>query len=299
MRVSIHGVPIPYPLSILRGRLRLSGLSPLATERVVGSLMARDTVTKRIWSEEKLISDCRDMLSSYDSTIMDNFNMLSKYSELKRTDEGLLPIILIIEGASATGKSLLASSMISNLCVTRTVSTDSVRQVLRSLHSQDEIPELFCHTYQAYKHKQSGPDYLDPILRGFLAQCHHITPTVKQTLARIVAEGIRAVVEGVHLIPGDVLPENRGVVEVLVNPSPEIHKSMFTSKHLAGSLKSVTDDENIRDKEYEAALLIQEYMVEQAHECGVHTIDLQSYELAENEINDLVVQRVRELMKTT
>jgi 2-phosphoglycerate kinase len=261
--------------------------------------MARDTVTKRIWSEEKLISDCRDMLSSYDSTIMDNFNMLSKYSELKRTDEGLLPIILIIEGASATGKSLLASSMISNLCVTRTVSTDSVRQVLRSLHSQDEIPELFCHTYQAYKHKQSGPDYLDPILRGFLAQCHHITPTVKQTLARIVAEGIRAVVEGVHLIPGDVLPENRGVVEVLVNPSPEIHKSMFTSKHLAGSLKSVTDDENIRDKEYEAALLIQEYMVEQAHECGVHTIDLQSYELAENEINDLVVQRVRELMKTT
>ncbi|MHA1934880.1 MAG: hypothetical protein ACW97A_06325 [Candidatus Thorarchaeota archaeon] len=299
MRVSIHGVPIPYPLSILRGRLRLSGLSPLATERVVGSLMARDTVTKRIWSEEQLISDCREMLSSYDSTIMDNFNMLSRYAELRRTGAGLLPIILVIEGASATGKSLLASSMISNLCVTRTISTDSIRLVLRSLHSQDDYPELFCHTYQAYKHKQTGPDYLDPILRGFLAQCHLITPTVKQTLSGILAEGIRAVVEGVHLIPGNVLPDNRGVVEVLVNPSPDIHKSMFTSKHLTGSLKSVTNDESIRDKEFEAALLIQDYMVEQARDSGVHAIDLQNYELAENEINGLVVQRVRELMETT
>jgi len=189
---------------ILRGRLRLSGLSYLEIEQLIEELETTIEDRKLVPSQDELVEECRTLLSRTPKgkAAMGAFDLLTRYETIRRTTSEAPPLVLVIEGASATGKSMLAVEMIACLGATRTINTDTVRQVLRSVYDKSEHPELFCHTYQAFKHRMSGPEEYSNALRGFIAQCELITPHVVRAVERIIEEGTVAVVEGVHLVPG-------------------------------------------------------------------------------------------------
>ena len=292
MKVRLRGEAVPYPLFALRGRLRISGLNDKAiSEVVLGSLDCTfDT-------EKALLNHIRESLKEHQKSIQTNFETLTNYENIRSDVQEVPPIVVVLEGASATGKSLIALQLMSDLTATRFISTDSVRQVLRCIMKKEQYPELFCHTYQAHLYKTAGPPDLDPVIRGFLAQCEIISPPIKAMTERVIAEGAIAVIEGVHIEPGTLQGLSPSVVEVMINPDRNIHRAMFSSKRDIGKLKTVSEDPNVRNREFEATRTIQDYMIQIAKQSNVPIITLTEYDDAFREICSLIISKARELIR--
>ncbi|NHJ13556.1 MAG: hypothetical protein EAX95_07750 [Candidatus Thorarchaeota archaeon] len=298
MRLRFRDETIPYPLMALRGRLRLSGLSYLEVEKVVAELQTRIRSRQSVTTQEE-VDEIGYSLLEEDSELkrhIEDFNTLARYEKIRRENPEIPPLVLVLEGASATGKSMLAIEMIANLTATRTVSTDTVRQVLRVIYGEEDHPELHCHTYQAYKFKQSGSEEESKVVRGFLAQCDIITPYIIGAVDRILAEGTIALVEGVHLIPGALQGLGRSVLEVLINPDFTTHLSMFKAKHCASGLKTVTDNEQVREEEFRAAREIQDYMLRAAQGSSIAIIGLVSYEETIEALRKTIIEKIVKIL---
>jgi 2-phosphoglycerate kinase len=291
MKMRIQDLEIPFPLSVVRGRLKLSGLSDITTSEIIADIMQNN-----LSSEELIFTQVEETLSTEPPEILKNYNLLSSYEQLRGTSDKIPPIILALEGASATGKSMLAIDLIHYLSATRFISTDTVRQFLRGIYKNEEYPELYCHTYQAYTRRQAGDKTLDPIVRGYIAQCEVIGPPVIEMISRINLEGTSSIVEGVHLEPGLINDIGSGVLEILVNPSFETHRSMFISKFSAGKLRTVSKDTTEREEEYLSTRKIQEYMITKAKMNKISIINLESYEDAIILISKLIVEKVQQII---
>lgn len=295
MRLRIQDTDVPYPLSIIKGRLSLSGLPDLRISEimrdVVGSIESSKNPT-----EERLLSLVRESLESEGQNVREVFDTLTNYEKMREDNIEIPPIVVILEGASATGKSIIALKLVNDLVATRYITSDTVRQVLRSTLKKKKYPEIFSHTYQAHLHRQTGPTELNPVVRGYLAQCEVITPLIKTMVQRILEEGTTGVVEGVHIIPGELKEWSPGIIEVLINPDDETHKSMFMSKHNAGKLRTVSENTETREREYEGTRAIQEYMAKLAKSANIPIVGMNNFEDATSAISKIIVDSVRELM---
>ena len=293
MRLRLRDEVVPYPLFTIKGRLRLSGLDDQAISEIMHYSVVQDSKT-----EEELFIHVRESLESFKPDIPTNFETLTKYEQYRGKSSELPAIVVVLEGASATGKSLIALELMRDLTATRFISTDSVRQVLRGVMSEEKHPEIFCHTYQAHTHRQIGPADLDPVLRGFLAQCEIITPHIETMIENIIAEGTIAVVEGVHILPGSLQGFSPSAIEFLINPDAVTHKAMFAGKYEMGKLRTVSEDITVRAKEFEATRAIQEYMLEEAEKATVPVIALTDYDDALISISTHIVSVVRNLLSS-
>ena len=296
MKIRYQNSMIPYPLSILKGRLELSGANDKEIAVIIEELLDGKFESKQV-TEVDLISCVRDRLEKEPSEIIHSFNTIVSYENLRSVNKQVPPIVIILEGASATGKSMIALNLIRAISSTRFISTDTIRQILRNIYSKEEYPELHCHTYQAFKYRQSGAKYLDPVIRGYNAQSKLVTPQIISMVKRIISEGADAIVEGVHIQPGTLHKLNEGVLEILINPNPELHRTMFVSKSEVGKLRSVTSDKNVREDEYNSTRMIQEYMLELAKERNTAVIELEDYEQAQREINGLILAKMNHLIE--
>ena len=288
---------IPYPLVIMKGRLLLSGIQPTYAQNIIQEITASFEKSKKWPTENELISELEQTLDSYDHKYRRNLDTINTYYIYRREGNEVPPIILVLEGASATGKSMLLLRLAQALGATRFVSTDSIRQVLRTQKSEEEYPELFCHTYQAHEFKQAGPEDLGTGVRGFLAQQQIIKPIVIQSVRRVLSEGAEAIVEGVHLIPGDFSDMPDSVIEILVEPGEEMHRSMFMSKRSLAGLKTVVGASKKRENEFRLARGIQEYMLSKAAESDIHVINLDNYQTSVEEISSIILGKMKSLTR--
>jgi 2-phosphoglycerate kinase len=215
---------------------------------------------------------------------------------MRRESHEIPPIIVVLEGASANGKSIIALELVHDLVATRFISSDTVRQVLRSTLNEEEYPELFCHTYQAHLHRQTGLEDLDPVVRGYLAQCEIITPQITNMTERILSEGASGVVEGVHIIPGELQKLSPGVIEVLIHPNDETHKTMFLNKRITGKLRTVSEDIESREREYEGTRAIQRYMMKLAQDANLSIVEMNNFDEATIAISRIIVATIRKLV---
>jgi len=296
MKVRMNGHPIPYPLTLLKGRLKLVGVPSNKIEMLISDVVSKEIRSDGQYTEDGLMARVSSMLHSLDDDYSKKFETLLEYDFARRTNSSLEPIVVVLEGASGTGKSMLALDMIRNIGATRVISTDTVRQVLRSTLSREDHPELFCHTYQAHEKRQSGPETLNQVIRGYLAQRELIAPVVMDMTKRLLVEGANAIIEGVHVIPGTLSQLSKSVVEIVINPDSETHEKMFVSKHDAAGLKSVSADVDRRRAEYKSTRIIQEFLLSEAEGNGVRVIPLDSYEDAEKQVCQAVMESVKEIL---
>ncbi|MFW9844769.1 MAG: hypothetical protein ACFFEV_09350 [Candidatus Thorarchaeota archaeon] len=292
MKVRIQNHEIPFPLTTISGKLKLCGLADTATSQIL-----KEIKQTKLNSEEEIFRYIKDALSKEPRIVLRSFETLNSYQQLRGTSDEVPPLVLALEGSSATGKSMLAIDFVHNLSSTRFISTDTIRQILRSIYTRDKYPELYCHTYQAYTRRQSGDHNLDPVIRGYIAQCEVINPPIIEMTKRIYSEGVSAVIEGVHLEPGSINHIGTGIMEILINPSEPLHKSMFITKHAAGRLRTVSGDSSTREIEFLSTRKIQEYMVTQAKKSQVTIINFNDYETACSEISTLIINKILEIIE--
>ena len=197
------------------------------------------------------------------------------------------PIVLLIGGATGTGKSGVATEVAYRLGITRVTSTDFVRQTIRAFFPADEMPSVH---YSSFEAAAAGvaPETGDPSLDGFLDQTRQVLVGVEASVERALTEGWSMVIEGIHLVPGLAPARIAGatVVHVVLHIEDEhVHRMHFHVRD------SVTGGVRAMDK-YLSRLAeirtIQDALVEAAGRHGVVVIESSNRVRATAEVIDLV-----------
>jgi 2-phosphoglycerate kinase len=203
-----------------------------------------------------------------------------------------IPLVVLVGGATGTGKSTVAVEVAHRLGITRVTSTDVVRQTMRAFFSREFMPSIHFSSFEAAP--AVAEDFEpDPVIRGFLDQTRNVLVGVKAVLGRALEEGYSVALEGVHVVPGLVEPVDGAVFcqVVLAIADEDEHAAHFWTR----------DTEGLRPFEkYLRALpeirRVQDYLVERATRCGVPVIDNADVDTTVDRVVELVlaeVERVR------
>lgn len=118
---------------------------------------------------------------------------------MRRADR---PVVLFIGGATGTGKSTLAMEVAFRLGIRMVVSTDMIRETMRTVLSSEVVPGLHDHSFRGML--QGGRVLSNPrerVLAGFRQQSEQVAAGVRAVIRRALREHTHMIVEGTHLLP--------------------------------------------------------------------------------------------------
>jgi 2-phosphoglycerate kinase len=212
---------------------------------------------------------------------------LRRYHELNELD---VPLILLIGGATGTGKSTVATEVAYRLGITRVTSTDFVRQTMRALFTPEFLPAIHMSSFDAGKALPTAQEKeIDPLLHGFLEQTRHVLVGVQAAIERSLEEGWSMVLEGVHLVPGMLPGQIEGALAVecvIAIENEETHAGHFWIRDISSDGVRPLDKylDRIGDIRY-----LQDFIVERAQVEGVPVIENSEREKAIGSVMELVL----------
>jgi 2-phosphoglycerate kinase len=287
-----HG--LPYSRGLMARALMAVGVAPdraySLARRVGDDLASRGSdVVELDRLEEQAIATLGEVEGR------EALRQLRRYQELRELD---LPIVILVGGATGTGKSTVATEIAYRLGITRVTSTDFIRQTMRAFFSQEFMPSVHYSSFEARlaltraEEEESG----DAAILGFLDQTRNVAVGVQAALERAATEHWSLVLEGVHLVPGMIATEFPGafVVQCMIAIEDEnLHRSHFWVRDYA------TEGLRPLDKYLDALpqiRQIQDYLVERARRHDVPVIVNDSLDRAIGEVLDLVLRRADQLV---
>ena len=300
MRERRHTLPlplgdeVPFSKGLMARALVVTGLDP---ERAY--LIARRA--DRDLAERGAVSLDLDRLGELASELIGEdeaartVKRLRRLDALQRLEE---PLLLLVGGATGTGKSTIATEAAHRLGITRVTSTDFIRQTMRTFFSKEFMPSVHYSSFEARlaltraEEEESG----DAAILGFLDQTRNVLVGVDAALERAATERWSMVLEGVHLVPGMVgndFPSAFVVQCVVAIEDESLHRSHFWVRDQATEglrpLEKYLDSlPQIRE--------IQDYLVERARRHDVPVIYNDSLDHAIGDVLDLVLRRADQLV---
>ena len=217
---------------------------------------------------------------------------LRRYLALRELD---LPVIVLLGGATGTGKSTVATELAYRLGITRVTSTDFIRQTMRAFFSEDFMPSIHYSSFEAADALREPKVADDPCIAGFLEQSRNVLVGVHAALDRALEEGWSMVLEGVHIVPGliRVPPANALVAQcVLQIADPEEHALHFYVRDAASD--GVRPVARYLDR-FDEIRRIQEALVRRALRDEVPVLESANVEEAVTQALELVLAGVERL----
>jgi 2-phosphoglycerate kinase len=221
-----HG--LPFSKGLLAQSFTAVGLSPSLAFQVAQSIQDElrekdiDQITVgrlRKLARERLAEDAGQEYA----------DRYARVEQLGKIDK---PLIVMIGGTTGVGKSTIATEIAHRLGITRITSTDAVREVMRGIFSRDLLPALHESTFDAWRAlRVPVPHGANPVIVGFREQTAAVSTGVERIIKRAVHEGVNMMIEGVHVVPGYIEPQDFGdawVVQLIVTVDDEdAHRSHF------------------------------------------------------------------------
>jgi 2-phosphoglycerate kinase len=279
---------LPYSKGLLARALMATGVTAVRAYdlalRVEGDLAARG---ERSVDLDRLEELARDVLG--DDAGERAVRRLRSYEELRRLD---LPLILLVGGATGTGKSTVATEVAYRLGITRVTSTDFIRQTMRAFFSEEFMPSIHYSSFEALP--SSAAESADPVLDGFYEQTRNVLVGVRAVLDRALQEGWSMVLEGVHLVPGMLPPIGGALVVhcVLEIEEPQAHAAHFWVRDAASDgLRPVQRYLDSLDD----IRIVQSAIVARAIRAGVPVVENSSIERTIATVMELVLSSVERL----
>jgi len=281
---------LPYSKGLMAKALMGTGLAPdraYQLARLIESELLREREELSA-AQEHVYDVAAEVLAQHEDE--QAVRRLRRFQALQELD---LPLIVLVGGATGTGKSTITTEVAHRLGITRVTSTDFVRQTMRAFFSEAFMPSIHYSSFEAGKAvTDSDDDPRDAGVRGFLDQTRNVLVGVNAVLERALTEGHSMALEGVHVVPG-LLPtslEGAIVSQCLIAISDE-------EEHARHFYVRDADSEGLRpvDK-YLNALprirRIQDELVVRAEDTGVPVIENSEREAAVDAIIRLVLDAV-------
>ena len=277
---------LPFSKGLLARSLAATGIS---TDRAYElALAAEADITqsgREAISFERLGELARETLGEEDGAT--TMLRLRRFQDLYDLD---LPVIVLVGGATGTGKSTVATDVAYRLGITRVTSTDFVRQTMRAFFSQEFMPAIHHSSFEAGRATaDEDAEGSEAVLDGFLEQTRDVLVGVQAAIERALEEGWSMVLEGVHLVPGMLPREIEGALVVqcvLAINDAEAHASHFWIRD--------SDSEGVRPYEkyldaFDDIRLVQAYILGRARKNEVPVIENGNIEDAIGDVMELVL----------
>ena len=266
-------VGLPYSKGMMARALVSAGVGIVSAYEIATRLELELLATGvRVTELERLEQTAAEVLGELEGEHV--VTRLRRLAALETLDK---PILLLVGGATGTGKSTVATESAHRLGITRVTSTDFIRQTIRAYFPSSEMPAVHASSFET-----GG-------VEGFLEQSRQVLVGVEASIHRAMTEGWSMAIEGVHLVPGMVPTEIDGALlvhAVLHVSSIEEHRSHFVIRD------SVTGGTRSLDKYIDGLdeiRVLQELIAERAAEHGVPVIESTNLEQATGELLDLVL----------
>lgn len=284
-----EGRRLPYSKGLMAKTLSGTGLRP---ERAyeLARLIEKELVREHeedTFTEAHLNELVAQVLAEHEGE--DAVRGLRRYRVLQELD---LPLILLIGGATGTGKSTVTTEVAHRLGITRVASTDFVRQTMRAFFSVDFMPSIHYSSFEAAAAVATPDEAKDPALVGFNDQTRNVLVGVRAVIDRALTERYSMALEGVHVVPGLVPAAVEGAVVVqalLAIEDEDEHARHFWvrdrgSEGLRPVAKYLDSLDDIRR--------IQAYLIERAEKVGVPVIENTRVERTAEAVIKLVLEQV-------
>ncbi len=291
---------LPYSKGLMASSIMATGLAPYRAYEVA----------ERI--EEELVSankfeitreELRELTTKTISEVVGQ-RYADTYRRWQAVEELDLPLIILIGGTTGVGKSTIATQLAARLGITRIISTDAVREVMRSLFSERIMPALHMSSFEA-QHALRGPipRSADPVVVGFEEQVRAVSVAVEALIERSVLEGTDLILEGAHLVPGFIESppwappwEDKAVVVpiVITVDDEDVHRSHF---FLRGTETAHRNVERYLSS-FDDIRKVQKYIRSAAQQRGAPVISSYGLDVTLAAVIDHIVETVGERMKT-
>ena len=209
-----------------------------------------------------------------------------------------VPLIILLGGSTGAGKSTVATQLANRLGITRVVSTDAVREVLRSALTAEMFPSLYASSFEADRAvRQPIPHSGDRLIIGFREQAATVAVGAQRLIQRAISEQTDLIIEGAHLVPGFLEgAEHTDAVIVpilIVVEDEERHRSHFYWRGRDARERPQERYLNAFDK----IRKIQSYMISSATMRGVPVIDHSDLDASLSEIIDHVLRKALQALE--
>ncbi len=269
------GSLLPFSRGVVSRSLMAIGLGPEMGYRLA------NTLENRLWrsgSHQVTRPQLRELVTQLlQEEAGEQFARL--YDVLHNFKLSGTPTVVLVGGAPGVGKSTIAAELAYRLGIGRLVSTDSVREALRSLISPELSPVLHASTFNAWKaevlpeESAAARPHKQQVIRGFMSQVRMLGPALNGIMSRSLEEAASVVLEGVHLVPGASMRMDvsaRVIPIMLVVEDKDSHRDHFAFRERQTASKRM---EQTYVEHFREVRLIQDYLLEQSRHEGVQVID--------------------------
>ena len=224
---------LPYSKGLMASSIMATGLAPFRAYEVA------EKIEEKLLTSERYEVTREELQALAVETIhaMVGQRHAETYRRWQAVEELDLPFIVMIGGTTGVGKSTVATQVAARLGITRIISTDAIREVMRSMFSERLMPTLHTSSFEAATAIRGPlPRSADPVITGFEQQVRAVSVAVEALIERSVLEGTDVIIEGAHLVPGFVespdwsppWDEKAVVVPLVITVDDEdVHRSQF------------------------------------------------------------------------
>ena len=285
---------VPFSKGVLAQSVMAVGLSPDSAYRLArdverrlreaGSTVVTRDYLRRAVSEE-LLEEAGEEVAR-------------RYHLLRSIRRAVKPVHLLIGGVAGVGKSVLASALAYRLGITRMISTDAVREILRATIPKDLLPTLHTSSFDSWR-VLTTPHAAEPsaalVMQGFRDQVSRVAVGLRAIQERSALEKTSLVVEGVHVVPGYMTHQYQGeVIQIpimLVLEDEELHRDRFAlrERETRGSRSS-----KVYAQHFDQIRLIQQHLIELARGAGIPLIAAENLDQAIDKGLEVIVDRLQE-----
>jgi 2-phosphoglycerate kinase len=202
------------------------------------------------------------------------------------------PIVIALSAASGIGKSTFATRLSLRLGINRVVTTDSIREVLRTVIPDTVLPELHVSTFETVSNLKNEGQLLT-----FQRQSHAVEAASAAVSKRYIVEKKHLIIEGVHLLPGELAPQLSAlndkpiVVELLLSLSDEQrHRDQLIHR----STSELNRDGSRNIKNFDKIRAIQDYLKSLALKNNIPNFDLANQEDLTQRVIKLIIEKNNE-----
>jgi len=287
---------LPYSKGLMASSIMATGLAPARAFHVAEVIEDRlDETGRESISQAELNELAGEVLrAEVGERYAESFG---KWQMVNRLD---IPLVILLGGATGVGKSTIATMLASRLGITRVIPTDAIREVMRSMFTEDIFPTLHTSSFDAarlVRHPLTAS--ADPVIVGFRDQASAVAVGIESLVQRAVSEGTDLILEGAHVVPG-FLDHKRFHGEAVIVPmlvtvdDEEAHRSHFLMRaHESRNRPSeryLDFFDNIRK--------LQKYLKSMALQHGVPLVPSYNLDATLSQVIDLVVGRAIDAVPT-
>ena len=132
-----------------------------------------------------------------------------RYLSWRQFENSGVPLILLVGGATGTGKSTITAQIAYRMDMVRTQSTDMMREIIRCYLAPHVVPTLSYSSFEAWRGLPFPPGggnraTDNPVVAGYLSQLGTVRVALEATIDRAVEERHHLIVDGVHVLPTQI-----------------------------------------------------------------------------------------------